>query len=134
MQKPRITDYSIKALIAIGNQTSDELLREDIRNILVNRLRNTNYSVMYLLSKFSNSKDIMRYVYADLIMIMVCNHNLYLSSVIMDEIVKLVSMDVLTEYGMKSNYEDVMSKCKDEFWKRALDKEENVNLIKKKYK
>ena len=133
MQKPQLKDYNVKALIVLANQTHDEVLYNDIKNILLEKYMSLNYAIMYLLNNFVTSKGIMREVYAEIIMIIVVTRNLFIFPNVLDEIISLVSMDTLTKYGMECNNLELSEKCKNEFWKRALDEEKDACLIKKKY-
>ena len=134
MKKPRLCDYNVKALIALGNQAYDDITRDEIRKILIDKFMSVNYSILFLLNKFSASDGIMKEVYAEIIMKVISERELCLSSSIVDEVVSLVSMDTLTVQMMQSNSLEIKDKCRNEFWKRALEKENDTNLVKKKYK
>ena len=134
MQKPKLKNYNVKVLIILGNQTQDDVTRDEIRQILIDKFMSLNYSILFLLNKFATSSGIIKEVYAEIILKIICERDLVLSSEIIDEVVSLVSMDTLTIYMMQSDSLEIKDKCRNEFWRRALEKEENVNLVKKKYK
>ena len=134
MLKPRLIDYDIKVLIILGNQAKDDETRDSIRKILIDKHRLLNYSMIFLLNKFISSKDIMREVYAELIMIMMCERDLNLSSEMLGDIIKSVSLDSLSKYSSEVVSLELRDKCQNEFWNRVLEKEDNKGLIKKKYK
>ena len=131
MKKPRLMDYNVKTLIILGNQTQDELSREDIKMALLKKLSGVNYSVLYLLSCFVNSKGILRDVYAELIVMKMYEGEINISEQFAAEVIKLVSMDTLTIYGMESPSCEFREKCKEEFWRRALENEDKLELGKK---
>jgi hypothetical protein len=134
MKRPNLNDYDIKVLILLGNQTRDEEFREDIKHILIEKLIPLNYSILYFLNNFSKSEGIIHEVYAEILMRMVCEKRIYINYRIMDLVIGLVSLDTLMKYGMESDDLNLSEKCKEEFWKRVLENENDNDLIKKKYK
>ena len=134
MKRPSLRDYDIKVLILLGNQTRDEDFREDIKLILIEKLIPLNYSILYFLNNFTKSEGIIHEVYAEILMRMVYEKRIYINYKIMNLVIGLVSLDTLMKYGMESDDLNLSEKCKEEFWKRVLENENDNDLIKKKYK
>ena len=132
MLKPRLMDYNIKTLVILGNQAYDEEYREVVKKTLVKKMSDLNYSIMFLLNSFISAKGILREVYAELLMITIHNNKFDLPDVVTDEIIKLVSIDTLTKYGMESLSEKFREKCINEFWERAIEQEDKIELVKKR--
>jgi hypothetical protein len=133
MERPKLDDYSLKALIALGEQTSDLVLHDYIVSVILKRFLAFNYSIFYLVNKFLKHNDIMKEVYSDMIIIWLKDHEYNMSEWLIDDVIKFASLDILTEYGITSCNLYLCLKSEVEFWDRAIELEDKSELIKKKY-
>ena len=62
---PKLDDYSINALIALGNRTSDVFTRNQIKLSIVSKILELGKPMFFLLNKFLNSDKILKEAYAD---------------------------------------------------------------------
>ena len=129
---PRLEDYDINILVALGNQTDDVFTRNHIKFLIVEKICLLNYSMFYLINKFIGSKKILKEVYAEVIVILMKNSEYYIDDIVMNQIIKLASLDTLAYYGMESCSLRFSLCCKEEFWNRAKDLEDKVELNNKK--
>jgi len=128
---PRLQDYDIKILVALGNQTDDSFCHNHIKFLIINKLLEIDYSIFFLLTKFIKTNKILKEAYAEIIVMKMKNNEHFIDDITCDEIIKLVSLDTLMCYGMESGSEMFKEKCRDEFWKRAMEIEDKNELNRK---
>ena len=129
---PKLEDYDINILVALGNQTDDVFAHNHIKYLIVKKILLLNYSMFFLVNKFIGSKKILKEAYAEVIVIVMKDIDYYIDDFIMNEIVKLTSLDMLMHYGMESSSLEFREKCKKEFWDRAKEIEDKVELNRKR--
>ena len=128
---PKLEDYDIKVLIALGNQADDPIRYARIKYIIVERLFEKQYPIFYLIHNFQKSDKILRDAYAEVITMSMKNNEYSIDEDIILDIIELVSLDTLMYYGMESNSLDFCKKCREEFWDRALEVEDKIELRRK---
>ena len=129
---PKLDDYSIGALISLGNRTNDIFTRNQIKLSIVSKILELGKPMFFLLNKFLSSDKILKEAYADAIMIYMKENEYYIKDSIVDEILRYASLDALMYYGADSNSIEFSMKCKKEFDNRAKLIENKVELMKKK--
>ena len=129
---PKLDDYSINALISLGNRTNDIFTRNQIKLSIVSKILELRKPMFFLLNKFLSSDMILKEAYADTIMIYMKENEYYIKDIIVDDILKYASLDALMYYGADSNSIEFSLKCKKEFDNRAKLIEDKVELIKKR--
>ena len=128
---PKLEDYSIKILVALGDQTDNLFDRNHIKFLIVKKLLLLNYSMFFLINRFLSSKQILKEAYAEVIIMKFKDGEYCVDDVIMDEVIALASLDTLMYYGMESTSIVFREKCKKEFWNRAIELENKVELNRK---
>ena len=132
MIMPSLNDLDINVLVALGNQTDSVFTRNYIKLLLVEKIFVLNYAMFFLINKFLCSDKILREVYAEVIIMKMKDNEYYIDEAVLDEILKLVSLDTLMNYGAESSSLDFSMKCKEEFWMRAKEIEDKVELNRKR--
>ena len=129
---PKLDDYSINALISLGNRTSDVFTRNQIKLSIVSKILELGRPMFFLLNKFLSSDMILKEAYADVIMIYMKENEYCIKDSIIDEILRYASLDALMYYGADSNSIEFSMKCKEEFDNRAKLIEDKVELMRKR--
>lgn len=129
---PNLNDYSINALIALGNRTSDVFTRNQIKLSIVSKIIELRKPMFFLLNKFLSSDKILKEAYADAIMIYMKGNEYYINDGVIDEVLRYASLDALMYYGADSNSLEFSMKCKEEFDNRAKFIEDKVELVRKR--
>ena len=119
MKKPNLKDYSIEALVLIGN-SSDGIKRDEIKSLIVEKILMLNKPIFYILNKFMLSNNILREAYAKVILIKLGEIEYNLDDVTMDDILALITVDDLTIYGTLVKSFELRKRCEEVFWDRAF--------------
>ena len=125
---PKLEQYDLNALVALGNLSNDEFSRNRIKVEIVNKLLDFHYPMFSLLVRFKKSILILKESYADVILINMKDNDYYIDDGIVDEILKLASFDALICYGADSASYEFNIKCKDEFYRRGYDIEDKIEF------
>ena len=129
MLKPRMSSYDINALIYLWNRASDDFSRNKIKMSIVEKVLFCEYSMFYLINKFMYSKtELLKNVYADVILMNMKDNDYSLNEEIVNELLMYASLDTLMYYGTETLSYEFNNKCKDEFWKRAYEIENKIEL------
>lgn len=128
---PRLECYDINALVALGNQTDDDFYRNKIKKVIIDKLLLKNYSMFAFINKFNSSMGIIKEAYAEVIVILMGGNDYYIDDILIDEVLKYVSLDTLMNYGAKSSSSYFSERCIDEFWKVAFQIEDKKELYNK---
>ena len=128
---PKLEQYDLNVLVALGNLSNDEFSRNRIRVEIVNRLLDFHYPMFSLLVRFKQSKLILKEAYADVILINMKNNDYYIDDLIVGEILKLASFEALICYGADSDSYEFNIKCKDEFYRRGYEIEDKIEFQRK---
>lgn len=129
MLKPRMSSYDINALIYLWNRETDEFLKSKIKMAIIEKVLSFDYSMFYLINKFMYSKtELLKSVYADVILMKMKDNDYYLNDSIVGELLIYASLDTLIYYGTETLSYEFNNKCKEEFWKRAYEIENKIEL------
>ena len=129
MLKPRMSSYDINALIYLWNRATDDFSRNKIKMSIVEKVLFCEYSMFYLINKFMYSKtELLKNVYADVILMKMKDNDYSLDEEIVNELLMYASLDTLMYYGTETLSYEFNNKCKDEFWKRAYEIENKIEL------
>jgi len=129
MLKPRMSSYDINALIYLWNRETDEFLRSKIKMAIIEKVLSFDYSMFYLINKFMYSKtELLKSVYADVILMKMKDNDYYLNDSIVNQLLIYASLDTLMYYGTETLSYEFNNKCKEEFWKRAYEIENKIEL------
>ena len=129
MLKPRMSSYDINALIYLWNRATDDFSRNRIKMSIVEKVLFCEYSIFYLINKFMYSKtELLKNVYADVILMNMKDNDYSLNEEIVNELLMYASLDTLMYYGTETLSYEFNNKCKDEFWKRAYEIENKIEL------
>ena len=128
---PSLSNYSIEKLIVLGNFSTDAFAREDIKNIIVDKILELNNPMFYLLSKYMHANKILKEAYAKVILIRLTNEVFNIDDNIIDEILQLISLEDLARYGADVRSLEIRKKCESLFWVNALIFEDASELNKK---
>ena len=129
---PNLNDYDINVLIALGNKTNDTFKYNQIKLTIVDKLLILNKPMFFLINKFKVSDGILKEVYAEIITMKMKDNSYDIEDIIVDEVLKLASLDALVYYGADSHSLDFRKRCKEEFDNRAREIEDKIELNKKK--
>ena len=129
MLKPRMSSYDINALIYLWNRATDDFSRNRIKMSIVEKVLFCEYSIFYLINKFMYSKtELLKNVYADVILMKMKDNDYSFDEEIVIELLMYASLDTLMYYGTETLSYEFNNKCKDEFWKRAYEIENKIEL------
>ena len=129
MLKPRMSSYDINALIYLWNRATDDFSRNRIKMSIVEKVLFCEYSIFYLINKFMYSKtELLKNVYADVILMKMKDNDYSFDEEIVIELLMYASLDTLMYYGTETLSYEFNNKCKEEFWKRAYEIENKVEL------
>lgn len=130
---PNLKKYDINCLVALGNQAVDEFVRERIKLVIIEKINLLNYPTFALIHKLKKSNNILKEVYASLIMMRLSTEDYSIDDSMIDEIVDLVSLDILIYYGAYSPSLKFREKCIQKFWNIVEMLEDKEMLEQKKY-
>ena len=130
---PKIDSYDIKVLIILGNQTVDDCSYNSIKNAIVQKLLVLDEPMFVLINKFINSDRILREAYAEVIMMRLVDNKYYIDDNVMNELFSVISIDTLMYYGGQSKLDEFSSKCKEEFYIRGMQIEDENEFYRKKH-
>jgi len=131
---PKLKNYDLSVLICLGNQTTDMVNRNKIKILIIEKILQFNASMFFLLNCFRETNKILREAYAEVLTMKMKDNEYDIDDEIIEQIVSLVSLDTLIEYGAESISLNFREKCIEEFWNRALEIEDKVELGKKSSK
>jgi len=134
MFRPKLREYNINILIALFYNAKDELLKDEIKSIIIEKIAAKNYPIFYLITKFNNSSDNFKEIYADVILKKLQDEIVWIDINIIDEVLKFASLDALIYYGASSVIKDLSQKCMEEFYNRGINIEDKEELYRKKQK
>ena len=132
MQYPELMQYDVNALMLLAERTTDELTRNEIKAILINKISSINYPTFVLVNKFICSSGVKREIYAEIITIRLKDERYLLSSEQMDEIIECLSLDTLGRIGARAQDDNFRLKCINMFWQRGKEIEDKVELERKR--
>jgi hypothetical protein len=128
---PRLRDYDISILAALGNKELNDVKYNQIKLLIIEKLLKANCSMFFLIKSFKTTNKILKESYATVIVILMKDKDYFIDEEIIEEIVKIVSLDDLISYGAESRNAIFSMKCVSEFWNRAPSIEDKNELISK---
>lgn len=128
MFAPKLKDYEIGALAALGNKEINDVKRNQIKLTIIEKLLKSNCSMFFLVNSFLGTYGMLKEAYAEVIVMLMKDIDYLIDEVVIDDIVKYVSLDVLSSYGTESRNSLFANKCVSEFWNRAHDIEDKNEL------
>ena len=128
---PNLRDYSVEVLVSLWNNAYDDIEREDIKNVIIKKILFTSSPMFYLVNKFIKSKGVLREVYAKVILMRLQDETYNLDDNLINEILSLVSLDDLVNYGSNVRSLEIRDKCRELFWNNALKYENNEEMERK---
>ena len=129
---PLLKNYNIKYLILLGNNTEDEILYDQIKLAIVEKLLLLDYPMFLLINKFGVSDKILKEAYAVVIIMKMKDDEYILDDRIIAEVLDLVSLDDLIHYGAESPSLVFRDKCIKKFWEVGKNIEDKIELDRKK--
>lgn len=129
--RPLLRNYNINVLVELGNRTIDELNREQIKLLIAEKIYILDYSMFYLISKYRNSKMILKEAYAKVIIMKLREDEYYIDDNILDEILEIVSFDDLIYYGREAASFEIREKSIKKFYDRGMKIEDKNELYRK---
>lgn len=129
---PNLKDYKIEVLIALLNKETDENSKNNLKELIMEKILKNNYPTFYLIHKFKNSTGIIKEIYADIILNKINNHYDKIPPKTIDELLEYASLDALIHSGANSDLENFNQLCKKEFYSRSLEIENKNDLHQKK--
>ena len=129
MKKPSLISYDFNALICLWNMSTDEFSRSKIKTAIIDKILLYNNSMFYLMNKFITTKtELLKEAYADVILMMMKDNDYCFKDEFVSELLTYASLDGLVYYGMETLSSEFNQKCMDEFWRRAIDIENKMEL------
>ncbi len=125
---PKLKNYDISVLVALGNQTDNPIMRNKIKLLIIEKILINNSSMFFLINSFRNTKKILKEAYAEVIVIKMKNNDYCIDDNLIDEILNLTSLDTLMLYGADSISNNFSRKCISEFWRRGMQIEDKIEL------
>ena len=129
--RPLLRNYNINVLVELGNRTFDEFNREQIKLLIAEKIYILDYSMFYLISKYRNSKFILKEAYAKVIIMKLREDEYYIDDNILDEILEIVSFDDLIYYGREAASFEIREKSIKKFYDRGMKIEDKNELYRK---
>lgn len=117
---PKLNNYDIDVLVAIGNASQDEFSREEIKKLLTDKILKLHSPMFFLLNKFKKSNNILKCAYARSILIRLNDENFLIDDNLMDEILSLVSLEDLAIYGSEVISLEIRNKCSKIVWNSLM--------------
>ena len=128
---PNLNNYSVEKLIVLGNSSNDAFAREEIKNIIVKKVIELNKPMFFLFKMYMQTSKILKEVYAKVILIRLTEEDFDIEDTVIDEILKLVSLEDLARYGSKACAFEIRKKCEELFWASAIMIEDVSELNRK---
>ena len=129
MKKPSLVSYDFNALVYIWNRATDEFSRSKIKTAIKDKILCYNTSMFYLMNKFISTKtELLKEAYADVILMKMKDNDFCFSDEFISQLLKYASLDGLIYYGTETLSYDFNNKCMEEFWKRAMEIENKIEL------
>ena len=129
MKKPSLVSYELNALVCIWNMSSDEFSRNRIKMAIIDKIFLSNKSMFYLMNKFlSLDVDLLKESYADVILMRMKDEDYYFNDDFVSELLMYASLDGLVYYGTETMSYEFNNKCMEEFWRRAIEIENKIEL------
>ena len=125
---PEYDNYSVEYLIVLGNQTTEEITKQQIILAISKKILNSNKSIFYLINKFKFSNDILREVYAKVVVMKLVDNEYYIDDKMLDEILNLVSLDDLVHYGMEAMSLNIRERSTIKLYQRGMNIEDKNEL------
>ena len=133
MKKPPLVSYDFNALVCIWNRTTDEFSRSKIKVAIINKILSYNSTMFYLMNKFISTKtELLKEAYADVILMKMKDNDYCFNDEFVFDLLVYASLDGLVYYGTETLSYEFNNKCMEEFWRRAVEIENKVEL-KRKY-
>ena len=133
MKKPPLVSYDFNALVCIWNRTTDEFSRSKIKVAIINKILSYNSTMFYLMNKFISTKtELLKEAYADVILMKMKDNDYCFNDEFVSDLLVYASLDGLVYYGTETLSYEFNNKCMEEFWRRAIEIENKVEL-KRKY-
>lgn len=129
MKKPNLSSYDFNALICLWNRSMDEFSRSKIKTAVIDKILFNNNSMFYLMNKFISTKtELLKEAYADVILIKMKDNDYCFNDEFVSELLTYASLDGLVYYGMETLSSEFNYKCMEEFWRRAIEIENKMEL------
>ena len=129
MKKPNLISYDFNALICLWNRTTDEFSRIRIKSAVIDKILFYNNSMFYLMNKFISTKtELLKEAYADVILMKMKDDDYSFNDEFIYELLMYASLDGLVYYGMETLSCEFNHKCMAEFWRRAIEIENKMEL------
>ena len=132
MKKPKFNSFDINALVYFWNRETDEFKRTKIKTAIIDKILFSNSSMFYLMNKFISTKTrLLKECYADVILMKMKDDDYCFNDEFVSELLTYASLDGLVYYGMETLSSEFNNKCMKEFWKRAVEIENKIELKRK---
>ena len=132
MKKPNLICYDFNALVCLWNESTDEFSRSKIKTAVIDKILFYNNSMFYLMNKFVSTKtEFLKEAYADVILMEMKDNGYCFKDDFISELLTYASLDGLVYYGMETLSSEFNNKCIEEFWRRAVEIENKVELKRK---
>ena len=129
MKKPPLVSYDFNALVCIWNRTTDEFSRSKIKVAIINKILSYNSTMFYLMNKFISTKtELLKEAYADVILMKMKDNDYCFNDEFVSDLLVYASLDGLVYYGTETLSYEFNNKCKEEFWRRAIEIENKIEL------
>ena len=129
MKKPPLVSYDFNALVCIWKMSSDEFTRNKIKMAIIDKILLSNSSIFYLMNKFISTKTVLlKECYADAILMKMKGEDYYFNDDFVSELLTHASLDGLVYYGTETLSYEFNNKCMEEFWRRAIEIENKIEL------
>ena len=128
---PNLNDYPIEVLVCLANSPDNEFMKDNIKNILVDKIQLLNLPMFILINKFILTNNILKEVYAKVILMRLGNEEYNIENKLLDEILSLISLDDVVTYGSNVKSLEIRKKCEELFWVQALMVEDSSELNRK---
>ena len=128
---PKLKMYSIEKLVALGNSSQDAFAREEIKEIITEKILVIHSPMFFLLNKFKVSDNILKCAYARAILIRLKDEDMLIEDNTIDEILSLVSLEDLALYGSEVISPQIREKCTKIFWDNVVIFEDTSELDRK---
>ena len=129
MKKPSLVSYDFNALVCIWNRSTDEFSRSRIKIAIIDKILSYNSSMFYLMNKFISTKtELLKEAYADVILMKMKDDDYSFNDEFIYELLMYASLDGLVYYGTETLSYEFNNKCMEEFWRRAIEIENKIEL------
>ena len=129
MKKPPLASYDFNALVCIWNRATDEFSRSKIKVAIKDKILSCNNTMFYLMNKFISTKtELLKEAYADVILMKMKDDDYCFNDEFISQLLMYASLDGLVYYGTETLSYEFNNKCMEEFWRRAIEIENKIEL------